>query len=114
MANHRVDDVATPEGFARNPQLVYEFYNQRRRQLLTPEISPNAAHSALAKFEHEFDGEFLLVTQNVDNLHEHFENPVKMNGCRYLPPEAPGYSTTMHADSLDYYDFPGGKAWSNR
>jgi len=38
-ANHRVDDVATPEGFARNPQLVYEFYNQRRRQLLTPEIA---------------------------------------------------------------------------
>ena len=54
------------------------------------------------------------VIEYVDNLHEHFENPVKMNGCRYLPPEAPGYSTTMHADSLDYYDFPGGKAWSNR
>ena len=81
-ANHRVDDVATPEGFARNPQLVYEFYNQRRRQLLTPEISPNAAHSALAKFEHEFDGEFLLVTQNVDNLHERAgsQNLVHMHG----------------------------------
>ena len=47
-ANHHVDDVATLEGFTRNPQLVYEFYNQRRRQLLTPEISPNAAQSALA------------------------------------------------------------------
>ena len=81
-ANHRVDDVATPEGFARNPQLVYEFYNQRRRQLLTPEISPNAAHSALAKFEHEFDGEFLLVTQNVDNLHERAgsHNLIHMHG----------------------------------
>lgn len=81
-ANHHVDDVATPEGFARNPQLVYEFYNQRRRQLLTPEISPNAAHSALAKFEHEFDGEFLLVTQNVDNLHERAgsQNLVHMHG----------------------------------
>jgi NAD-dependent deacetylase len=81
-ANHRVDDVATPEGFARNPQLVYEFYNQRRRQLLTPEISPNAAHSALAKFEHEFDGEFLLVTQNVDNLHERAgsQNLIHMHG----------------------------------
>ena len=81
-ANHRVDDVATPEGFARNPQLVYEFYNQRRRQLLTPEISPNAAHSALAKFEHEFDGEFLLVTQNVDNLHERAgsQNLIYMHG----------------------------------
>ena len=81
-ANHRVDDVATPEGFARNPQLLYEFYNQRRRQLLTPEISPNAAHSALAKFEHEFDGEFLLVTQNVDNLHERAgsQNLIHMHG----------------------------------
>ena len=81
-AKHRVDDVATPEGFARNPQLVYEFYNQRRRQLLTPEISPNAAHSALAKFEHEFDGEFLLVTQNVDNLHERAgsQNLIHMHG----------------------------------
>ncbi|MEC8896221.1 MAG: enolase C-terminal domain-like protein [Planctomycetota bacterium] len=54
------------------------------------------------------------VIEYVDNLHEHFENPVKMNGCRYLAPEAPGYSTTMHSDSLDHYDFPGGKAWSSR
>jgi NAD-dependent deacetylase len=67
---HRVEDVATPEGFARNPSLVYEFYNQRRRQLLSPAIKPNAAHSALARFEHEFPGEFLLITQNIDNLHE--------------------------------------------
>ena len=81
-ANHHVDDVATLEGFAKNPQLVYAFYNQRRRQLLTPEISPNAAHSALAKFEHEFGGEFLLVTQNVDNLHERAgsENLIHMHG----------------------------------
>ena len=81
-ANHHVDDVATLEGFARNPQLVYAFYNQRRRQLLTPEISPNAAHSALAKFEHEFGGEFLLGTQNVDNLHERAgsENLIHMHG----------------------------------
>jgi NAD-dependent deacetylase len=69
-ANHPVGDVATPEGFERNPQLVYQFYNQRRRQLLSQEIRPNPAHTALARFEHEFDGEFLLVTQNVDNLHE--------------------------------------------
>ncbi|MEX0962794.1 MAG: Sir2 family NAD+-dependent deacetylase [Pseudohongiellaceae bacterium] len=68
--NHPVDDVATPEGFDRNPQLVYEFYNQRRRQLVSDAIKPNAAHSYLAKFEHDFPGNFLLVTQNVDNLHE--------------------------------------------
>jgi len=68
--NHAVDEVATPEGFQRNPALVYEFYNQRRRQLLSSEIRPNAAHTALARFEHEFPGEFLLITQNIDNLHE--------------------------------------------
>ena len=68
--NHPIEEVATPEGFARNPQLVYEFYNGRRRQLLSGEVRPNPAHTALAKLEHEFPGEFLLVTQNVDNLHE--------------------------------------------
>ena len=69
-ANHPVEEVATPEGFARDPQKVYDFYNQRRRQLVSCEIQPNAAHTALAKFELEFDGSFLLITQNVDNLHE--------------------------------------------
>lgn len=68
--NHPVEEVATPEGFEANPQLVYEFYNQRRRQLLSDDVKPNSAHSFLAKFEHDFDGDFLVVTQNVDNLHE--------------------------------------------
>jgi NAD-dependent deacetylase len=68
--NQPVEEVATPEGFERNPQLVYEFYNQRRRQLVSDQVHPNPAHSYLAKFEHDFSGEFLLVTQNVDNLHE--------------------------------------------
>lgn len=70
---HRIEDVASPEGFARNPTLVYDFYNQRRRQVQATAITPNAAHSALARFEHDLvqaGGEFLLVTQNVDNLHE--------------------------------------------
>ena len=66
--NHRIEDVATPEGFTRDPDLVQRFYNARRSQL--KEVEPNAAHTALAKFEHAFEGEFLLVTQNVDNLHE--------------------------------------------
>ncbi len=66
--NHRVEDVATPEAFARNPELVQRFYNDRRRQL--NDVTPNAAHIALAEFEQHFDGEFLLVTQNVDDLHE--------------------------------------------
>ena len=67
---HRVEDVATPEAFERDPWLVQKFYNERRRPLLNQEVQANAAHRALAKLEKEFDGEFLLVTQNIDNLHE--------------------------------------------
>ena len=65
---HRVEDVATPEAFARDPVLVHKFYNARRAQLA--EVEPNAAHRALARLEAEWPGEFLLVTQNVDDLHE--------------------------------------------
>ena len=68
--NHSVEDVATPEGFDRNPQLVYGFYNQRRSQLQSPSVRPNKAHTALAEFESRYTGSFLLITQNVDNLHE--------------------------------------------
>tara|TARA_B100001029_G_scaffold50753_1_gene40557 strand:- start:965 stop:1669 length:705 start_codon:yes stop_codon:yes gene_type:complete len=68
--NHSIEEVATPEGFNSSPKLVYEFYNQRRRQLISAEIQPNLAHIALAKFEHMHEGLFLLVTQNIDNLHE--------------------------------------------
>src|SRR5690554_3439723 len=68
--NHRVEDVATPEGFAANPVLVHDFYNKRRAQLLDPAVQPNAAHRALARLEAEFPGEVLLVTQNIDDLHE--------------------------------------------
>ena len=67
---HRVEDVATPEAFQRNARLVYDFYNMRRRQLLSDGVQPNAAHLALAEFEQHFDGDFLLITQNVDDLHE--------------------------------------------
>ena len=67
-AGHRVEDVATPEGFARNPALVQSFYNARRAQLA--EVKPNAAHLALADLAARFDGDFLLVTQNVDDLHD--------------------------------------------
>lgn len=72
--NHRVEEVATPEGFAANPVLVHEFYNQRRRHLQGSDIKPNPAHQALARLEHALadikGAEFLLVTQNIDNLHE--------------------------------------------
>ncbi len=66
----RLEDVATPEGFARDPGLVLDFYNQRRRELQSADIRPNAAHLALAELEQRWPGEFLLVTQNIDDLHE--------------------------------------------
>jgi NAD-dependent deacetylase len=71
---HSIQDVATPEGFERNSELVYRFYNQRRRQLLSPEVQPNKAHIALAKLENALKGNFTLITQNVDNLHQRAGN----------------------------------------
>jgi len=67
--NHRVEDVATPAGFRRNPLLVQNFYNQRRRELQSPDINPNPAHLALARLEREYPGKVTVVTQNIDNLH---------------------------------------------
>ena len=64
----RIEDVATPEAFARDPARVQAFYNARRAQL--PSVMPNAAHAALARLDAEFDGDLLVVTQNVDDLHE--------------------------------------------
>ncbi|MNL00278.1 NAD-dependent protein deacylase [compost metagenome] len=65
---HRIEAVATPEGFAANPALVQDFYNQRRRHLAR--VHPNAAHRALADLAARWQGDFLLVTQNVDDLHD--------------------------------------------
>lgn len=67
-SRYEIEDVATPEAFRRNPELVHAFYNDRRRGLLG--VSPNAAHQALARLEAEHDGEVLIVTQNIDHLHE--------------------------------------------
>ena len=66
----RVEDVATPEAFARRPELVQRFYNLRRAQLQAPGVAPNAAHHALARLEQAWPDEVLIVTQNVDDLHE--------------------------------------------
>jgi len=78
--NYRVDEVATPEAFALDPELVNSFYNVRRQELQT--VAPNAAHIALAELEQKWSGEFLLVTQNVDNLHERAgsKNLIHMHG----------------------------------
>lgn len=78
----RLEDVATPEAFERDPARVHDFYNARRRVLLSGDIDPNPAHHALARLEAEWPGEVLLVTQNVDNLHERAgsKNLVHMHG----------------------------------
>ena len=65
---HRIEDVATPEGFARDPELVLRFYNARRAAAAA--ATPNAAHRALARLEADGRHEVLIVTQNVDDLHE--------------------------------------------
>lgn len=65
---HRVEDVCTPGALARDPALVHRFYDERRARL--GEVVPNAAHAALARLDARWAGDFLLVTQNVDDLHE--------------------------------------------
>ncbi len=85
---HRVEDVATPEAFARDPALVQVFYDARRAALA--KVEPNAAHLALARLDADWRGGFLLVTQNVDDLHEragsrrllHMHGELKRALCR--------------------------------
>lgn len=77
---HRVEEVATPEAFARDPVLVHQFYNLRRAALKS--VEPNAGHVALSRLEREWSGGFSLITQNVDDLHERAgsRNIVHMHG----------------------------------
>lgn len=78
----RVEDVATPEAFARDPDRVHGFYNERRRGLISDDVQPNAAHLALARLEVEYAGGVLVVTQNIDDLHERAgtRNLIHMHG----------------------------------
>lgn len=69
-ATVNVEDVATPRAFARNPERVQDFYNARRKQLLSGEIQPNQAHLSLARLQREWRGSVCLITQNIDDLHE--------------------------------------------
>lgn len=80
--NHRIEDVASIEGFIRNPSLVQQFYNGRRRQLLSEDIEPNPAHIALGRLEKEYPGKARVITQNIDNLHERGGSvkPIHMHG----------------------------------
>jgi len=81
-ARVRIEDVATPEAFARDPERVHGFYNARRRGLLAESVRPNPAHLALARLESDWPGEVLLITQNIDDLHERAgsRNLVHMHG----------------------------------
>jgi len=94
---HDVMQVATPEGWAQNPELVLEFYNQRRRQL--HEVQPNEGHKALVHLEEKYD--VTIVTQNVDNLHE------KAGSSRviHLHGELLKVRSTRHPELV--YDWPG-------
>lgn len=78
----RIEDVATPEAFAASPDRVHEFYNMRRAGVLDENLSPNAAHVALAELEKNWPGMVLVVTQNVDDLHERggTQNLIHMHG----------------------------------
>jgi NAD-dependent deacetylase len=98
---HRVEDVATPGGFARNPNLVLNFYDMRRAALA--HVVPNPAHEALARLERAFGGDLLLVTQNVDDLHErggsarvlHMHGELNSALCTACEMRAPWYATMI-------------------
>ena len=78
----KIENVATPQAFERDPSTVQKFYNGRRASLLDPSIKPNAAHFALAKLEREWPGHVAVITQNIDNLHESAgtQNLIHMHG----------------------------------
>ncbi|MBC3766930.1 NAD-dependent protein deacylase [Neptunicella marina] len=80
--NNRIEDVASPDAFKRNPTVVYQFYNLRRQQLLSQEIMPNMAHIALANYQRQTKNKLTIITQNIDNLHERAgsENVLHMHG----------------------------------
>ncbi|KPI90462.1 NAD dependent deacetylase putative transcriptional regulator Sir2 family protein NaMN 5 6-dimethylbenzimidazole (cobb) protein [Leptomonas seymouri] len=82
--SHRIEDVASPDAFLTNPELVQRFYNERRRNLLLDSVKPNKAHLALAELEKALKGKtkVVVVTQNIDNLHERAgsSNVVHMHG----------------------------------
>lgn len=101
---HRVEDVATPQGYARNPELVRTFYNGLRAKLHDVHTKPNAAHLALARLEDTLGDHLLVVTQNVDNLHEQAgsHNLIHMHGeLLKVRCDFSGQVYDWHADVLD-------------
>ncbi len=81
-AKYRIEDVATPDAFARDPERVLAFYNVRREQMMDPSVVPNAAHTALAELEAFWPSDVLVVSQNIDDLHERggTKNLIHMHG----------------------------------
>ena len=79
---HQIEDVATLEAFTNNPTGFLSFYDDLRRLVLSDQIQPNAAHKALAKLEQEWRGDVIIITQNVDDLHERAgnQNVIHMHG----------------------------------
>ena len=81
-AKYRIEDVATPDAFRRDPERVLDFYNVRRQQMMDPSIVPNGAHKALAELEAFWPGGVVVVSQNIDDLHERggTRNLIHMHG----------------------------------
>lgn len=111
-SRYSLEDVCSPEGFARDPALVDAFYNERRRDLHS--VAPNAAHEALASLQAaygaEADERFLLITQNIDDLHERAgsTNVLHMHGeLRRLRCEACGMTPDWHDDATRATPCPG-------
>ena len=102
----RLEDVATPEAFDRDPAHVNAFYNARRRGLQSHNVPPNAAHHALVRLEREWSGEFLLVTQNVDDLHDRAgsQKLIHMHGELLKAVCAACDHVTLHRDDLSPSD----------
>lgn len=102
---HYIEDVATPEGYKRDPELVHRFYNARRELLRT--VDPNAAHLALAELEAQWPGQVTIVTQNIDDLHERAgsKNVLHMHG-ELLKARCPhskqtiDWTTAIHATDM--------------
>ncbi len=115
-AKVRLEDVATPEAFARDPERVHAFYNMRRARHRTSTVAPNAAHLALARLEQAWPGDVLIVTQNVDSLHERagstrlihmhgVHSKARCNGCGHIVPWEGDMSLATVCEGCDA---PGG------
>lgn len=102
---HRVEEIASPAGWARDPQLVWQFYSQRRAKLAG--VEPNAAHVALGKIERELGERFFLCTQNVDDLHErggsarvtHMHGELRRSRCEHC--DRPSFIDEQLYESLN-------------